>query len=205
MDAAAADQVITSHFYLTGGTALSVFYLHHRISEDLDFFTEDTLDEKAIASWSKETGNQVGAEISLQTLRGELEYYFNFPKDVIRVDFAQFPFPPLGVFNKYKNLRIASIEDIATNKIQAIMSRTRGRDYVDLHEIMKNQKVTVDMLVKNFKLKFDVTIPPEQLARRFTAVVDASDQPRFLGKTRWRDVESFFLKLSKALQIKIII
>ncbi|MDD4310358.1 MAG: nucleotidyl transferase AbiEii/AbiGii toxin family protein, partial [Candidatus Cloacimonetes bacterium] len=25
-------------FYLTGGTALDRFYLHHRYSEDLDFF-----------------------------------------------------------------------------------------------------------------------------------------------------------------------
>jgi len=27
-------------FYLTGGTALAAFYLNHRYSEDLDFFTE---------------------------------------------------------------------------------------------------------------------------------------------------------------------
>lgn len=27
-------------FFLTGGTALSIFYLEHRYSEDLDFFTE---------------------------------------------------------------------------------------------------------------------------------------------------------------------
>src|SRR3989338_300271 len=27
-------------FFLTGGTALSAFYLEHRYSEDLDFFTE---------------------------------------------------------------------------------------------------------------------------------------------------------------------
>ncbi len=26
------------HFYLTGGTALSRQYLHHRYSDDLDFF-----------------------------------------------------------------------------------------------------------------------------------------------------------------------
>ena len=26
-------------FYLTGGTALAEFYLHHRYSDDLDFFT----------------------------------------------------------------------------------------------------------------------------------------------------------------------
>ena len=30
----------TSLFYFTGGTALSYIYLHHRQSEDLDFFTE---------------------------------------------------------------------------------------------------------------------------------------------------------------------
>jgi len=27
-------------FYLTGGTALSAFYLHHRKSRDLDFFSD---------------------------------------------------------------------------------------------------------------------------------------------------------------------
>ncbi len=29
------------HFYLTGGTALSEFYLGHRLSFDLDLFTSD--------------------------------------------------------------------------------------------------------------------------------------------------------------------
>jgi len=28
-------------FYLTGGTALAEFYLHHRISFDLDLFTSE--------------------------------------------------------------------------------------------------------------------------------------------------------------------
>lgn len=28
-------------FYLTGGTALSRGYLHHRLSDDLDFFVND--------------------------------------------------------------------------------------------------------------------------------------------------------------------
>src|SRR5579872_5517939 len=28
------------HFFLTGGTALAAFYLHHRLSDDLDLFTE---------------------------------------------------------------------------------------------------------------------------------------------------------------------
>lgn len=32
-----------SHFFLTGGTALAAFYLHHRLSVDLDLFTLDDL------------------------------------------------------------------------------------------------------------------------------------------------------------------
>lgn len=32
---------ICAHFYLSGGTALAGFYLHHRFSEDIDLFTRD--------------------------------------------------------------------------------------------------------------------------------------------------------------------
>ncbi|MDZ7361711.1 MAG: nucleotidyl transferase AbiEii/AbiGii toxin family protein [candidate division KSB1 bacterium] len=31
---------LTKDFFLTGGTTLAHFYLQHRFSEDLDFFTE---------------------------------------------------------------------------------------------------------------------------------------------------------------------
>ena len=37
---------IDTKFYLTGGTALSRFYLNHRYSEDLDFFTNRDTDFK---------------------------------------------------------------------------------------------------------------------------------------------------------------
>ena len=36
----AIGEVFGDAFYLTGGTALSRFYFHHRLSEDLDLFTE---------------------------------------------------------------------------------------------------------------------------------------------------------------------
>lgn len=40
----ALDPTVADHFFLTGGTALSVFYLHHRSSEDLDFFSVDEVE-----------------------------------------------------------------------------------------------------------------------------------------------------------------
>jgi predicted nucleotidyltransferase component of viral defense system len=36
--------ILKDDFFLTGGTALSVFYLHHRRSNDLDFFTLKPID-----------------------------------------------------------------------------------------------------------------------------------------------------------------
>ena len=35
-----ANSELNQVFFLAGGTALSAFFLHHRYSEDLDFFTE---------------------------------------------------------------------------------------------------------------------------------------------------------------------
>lgn len=42
------EKFINQLFYLTGGTALSEFYLKHRYSEDLDFFSEKEFNPKNI-------------------------------------------------------------------------------------------------------------------------------------------------------------
>lgn len=42
------EKLIYNFFYLTGGTALSEFYFHHRYSEDLDFFSEKEFEVKDI-------------------------------------------------------------------------------------------------------------------------------------------------------------
>lgn len=39
LDLISEQKDITNNFYLSGGTALAEYYLHHRLSEDLDFFT----------------------------------------------------------------------------------------------------------------------------------------------------------------------
>lgn len=204
MERAATSKIITSNFYLTGGTALSEFYLHHRISEDLDFFSERKIFVTEISKWAKDTSIYFKVDTTFQTLREQLVYYFNFPKGVIKVDFAYYPFPMLGTPKKFKNLSISSIEDIGVNKLQAILTRNRGRDYFDLFEIISKKHSSLDQLIRSYRLKFDVGIPYEQLARRFTAVLDASDQPKFLEETDWKNVEKFFLNESKKLQLKIL-
>ena len=51
---------IKEHFYLSGGTALAEYYLHHRYSEDLDFFTEKEIDPMSIQVFIKDIKDKAG-------------------------------------------------------------------------------------------------------------------------------------------------
>lgn len=44
---------IRENFFLTGGTALSVFYLHHRYSKDIDLFSVIQPQFERIEAWAK--------------------------------------------------------------------------------------------------------------------------------------------------------
>jgi predicted nucleotidyltransferase component of viral defense system len=49
--AALAASPLAGTFYLTGGTALAAFYLHHRVSDDLDLFSEDEVPLTVVESF----------------------------------------------------------------------------------------------------------------------------------------------------------
>ncbi|EKE06348.1 MAG: hypothetical protein ACD_19C00016G0021 [uncultured bacterium] len=119
------DKNLTSIFYMTGGTALSYFYFKHRFSEDLDFFSEKEFNSKILLSSISKIGDTVKAtKIEQQSLNQEEIFYFFFgEKEFVKLDFAIFPFETLCKFRKFNNLKITSIEDIATNKIHAISTR----------------------------------------------------------------------------------
>jgi predicted nucleotidyltransferase component of viral defense system len=48
LDAVSSDELLANQFYFTGGTALSLVYLQHRESVDLDFFCENIFETEEI-------------------------------------------------------------------------------------------------------------------------------------------------------------
>ncbi len=56
----AENKSIASSFYLSGGTALAEYYLHHRLSEDLDFFSEQEVDAAGISAILKSIQTRAG-------------------------------------------------------------------------------------------------------------------------------------------------
>lgn len=206
LESVAQDKYITDNFYLTGGTTLSEFYFKHRLSEDLDLFSEKDYDSKKIIIWVKKTAADLKIQkLEQQKLTGQEVFYLYFDKGkFVKVDFSYFPFPHLGEFTIYKNLKISSIEDIAVNKIQAIITRKRSRDYLDLYLCSKHLKWTPKDMQKSYRLKFDTYISYEQLATSFTNIVDSNDLPKFLGNTPWSEVKKYFLSQATSLKNMII-
>jgi len=194
LELASKSKIITSQFYLTGGTALSYFYFKHRFSEDLDFFSENEFNSKSLLSAVSEIGKKLKAtKIEQQTLSGQETFYYYFSDDSkVKVDFAYFPFAPLGEFIKLNSLKITSIEDIAINKVHAITTRKRSRDYFDLYLCIKRLNWNSQDLRKNYQLKFEINLPVEQLATSYLNVMDAEDLPKFLGNQNFEDVKKFF-------------
>ena len=81
LEYAAKSPTVAEHFYLTGGTALAEFYLQHRVSEDLDFFTKDPIIEVEILQWVQKSAHTLHVdEVEHQTLRGQEIFFFHFPK-----------------------------------------------------------------------------------------------------------------------------
>lgn len=89
-------------FYVTGGTALSAFYLQHRLSEDQDFFTENDFGIEDILDFVKSLPG-------VQDTQYERKYdrrifLLRYPNShAMKVEFTRYPFNrleagPLGFY-----------------------------------------------------------------------------------------------------------
>jgi predicted nucleotidyltransferase component of viral defense system len=195
-------QELIEKFYLTGGTALSEYYFQHRLSEDLDFFSEQPLDQLGILDWVRQTSEELKIkDVEYQTLNGQMVFYFYMPKSRVKIDFAYYPFTHLGEFTYDGDLRIAGVKDIGVNKLQAMQTRFRGRDYFDLYKILQVGNISMRELAEDYQKKFGVSISDDEIAKLLLNVIDAQDQPIFLQQVDWTDVQKILLDEAKKLEI----
>ncbi len=192
-------------FYLSGGTALAEFYLQHRLSEDLDFFSEEEFEPEGISAVLKKIKEAAGI-ISVryeQSFNRNL-FFLELEKDEIKTEFTYFPFPRIEQKKKIGNLHIDSLMDIAVNKIFTIYQKPRSRDFIDLYCILKRESWTIADLVKKARVKFDYHIDLLQLGAQFVRAQELKDYPRILirlDESAWQD---FFIEEAKRLSPEIL-
>ena len=193
------------NFYLTGGTALADFYLQHRYSEDLDFFSEKEIDILGLnVALKKIKGKMKVTKSEFQQSYNRNLYFLYFGREVLKTEFTYFPFPRIKKLHSADGISIDSLEDIAVNKLFTIYQRVAARDYIDLYCILKNKQFKMANLIKQAKSKFDWHIDPIQLGSRLFQVSEATDFPRMLIKISNKEWRDFFIHEAEKLKNQII-
>ncbi len=122
-------------FYLTGGTALSRFYVEKRYSDDLDFFTNSS-DRFSFAV--KNIILTLSKEFDITKEIDSRDFIRILVDDYLQIDFVNDRVPRYKEPNILENgYIIDSIENILSNKITAIISRDNPKDIFDFYLITK--------------------------------------------------------------------
>lgn len=198
LDEVKQSDFLKSHFYFTDGTALSAAYLHHRYSDDLDFFSEERFDNQAIFTLVEEWGKKNG--FTIEARFSEVVYTFNLAfnnKAELRVDFAYYPYKRLEKKQTIDNIEIDSLIDIATNKLLTISQRSDVKDFVDLYFLL--QKFSVWDLIEGVRVKFRVKIELVLLSADFLKMEDFDYLPKMIKPLTLEELKDFFKK--KALEL----
>lgn len=192
------NEFLKSQFYFTGGTALSAFYLHHRQSEDLDFFSKDKFNNQIIFTvveeWSKKH------RFKFQARFNEVVYIFilNFQDGAsLKVDFGYYPYQLLSESKIKDKIKIDSLLDIAVNKLLTIQQRTDVKDFVDLYYLL--DKFTIWDLIEGVRHKFRVKMEPFLLAGDFMKVNRFENLPKMIKPLKLDKLKSFFINHAQKL------
>ncbi len=203
LDLLSQDKIFTKNFYLTGGTALSEFYLHHRLSEDLDFFTETEIDKIWLNTISAKIAKTIKAKKDLQESFNRNLVFFTVDNQLVKTEFTYFPMTQIKKPQKINNMPIDSEIDIAVNKFFTIYQKSTARHFIDLYLLLTTKKYTWEELRKLARIKFDTVIDPIQLGSQLIKVQNVSDLPKMLiplPEGRWR---TYYLQQAKALKSEV--
>jgi len=197
---------ICQNFYLTGGTALAEFYLQHRFSEDLDFFSENEVDPQIIFSFLKSVKEKAEFEkIDAQQSFNRNLFFLHFSDEVIKTEFTYFPFFRIEKGLLKGDLNIDSLLDIAVNKVFTIYQKPRARDYIDLYFIIQLKGWDMDSLLKKARIKFDWHIDLLQWGSQLLQAEQVKDYPKMIKEVNPKEWQEFFVEEARKIKKDITI
>lgn len=189
-----SDISIVKKSYLAGGTALAL-HLGHRISVDLDFFTQEELEENVLLADLEQLPEFKKDGVAWRTVWGIIQN--------TKFSLFYYKYPLLEKTEEFMGVNLASLKDIAAMKIIAIGDRGTKRDFIDLYFLTKTY--SIDEMLEFYDLKFgDLEEKAYHLIRSLNYFVDAdidTQLPKMLVDVSWDEVKKFFhlqsIRLSK--------
>lgn len=201
----ATDKTFSDNFYLSGGTALAEYYLRHRYSEDLDFFSFQEVDSLWLASLAKKIGKIIHAtKVDIQQSFNRNLVFFTTSKEILKTEFTYYPFTQIEKPKITNGIKIDSLKDIAVNKFFTIYQKPSARHFIDLYLMIIKKKQHWDELRRSAKIKFGVHIDPIQLGSQLIVAQSVSDLPKMIIRIPESDWRNFFIQKATELKKEII-
>ncbi len=172
---------LESPFYLTGGTALSRGYFHHRYSEHLDLFVNRYDDfAGAAASVVRAVGTRYRTEVETNT--ADFVRIMVRSADVeLRVDLVNDSSEHFGDLVATSDLgRVDSITNILANKLTALY-RYEAKDVADILEICGHESFAWPEMIEKATAK-EAGIDPASIAEILASVPENE-----LAQVKWAD------------------
>lgn len=151
--------------YLAGGTAAAL-HLHHRRSNDLDFFYHknavdlDVLERELVA---------IGGAVDLRS-PGTLRVYIGGTKvEFLHADEAR-PQQLLEPPSEVASIPVASIEDLMAMKLKVLAERGELRDYYDVKEIDERGGISVEEGIRLFCERYGLDRTNQAVRQLITAL-----------------------------------
>lgn len=186
-------------FYFTGGTALSEYYLHHRLSEDLDFFCEQ--------EFSHEKVNLLINKISLLLKSQKVLFEKKNGRDIfnlifereggLKIEFVHYPYKNLRPLEEFDGISVNSKFDITVNKVFSVFTRNEPKDFVDLYFLLKAYKL--EKLLSGVEKKFGVKLSKFTLGNEFFKAKHITQIPKMIKKVGKEEIISYFMDLASEL------
>lgn len=140
-----------ANFSLVGGTSLSL-QLGHRKSDDLDFFTDHSFDIRPVKEAIVRYNSHV---LFLSETPQGVSFSLPMPNktdDVRKLDVYNWAVKFIRPVRKEGPIRLASLEDIAAFKLDAICHRKEKKDYIDLAVLL--EKFSFEEMLSFYREKF---------------------------------------------------
>ena len=171
-----------SEFVLVGGTNLSLKF-GHRISIDLDLFTDKPFDlDEVFTGIIKTLPQTIKLDQRKQTI------WLNI--DGIKVDIILHQYPYLRPIEVIDEVRFMSVEDIIPMKLEAMATRGVKKDFWDINELINHY--SLPQMIEFYQAKYPNSDVGHVLLS-MTYFVDAEyqkDNPEDLKGMTWEQVKT---------------
>lgn len=189
---------IGQSFFLTGGTALAAYYLHHRLSKDIDLFTTNDEAFSQVGDSMEFVAKRLNCNLIRRASSPWFQQFFmeqnekRLQVDVVRDADLQFGQPQY-----FDKVIVDSELNIGANKITAIFGRTESKDFVDLYFLLQKGYEFQELLELAQQKDRGMTL--FFLGGMMRQVLTLRDLPHMLKPIDLETLQAFYTALARTL------